>query len=78
MGELIGYTRCSTVLQGLTAQAEILTGLGVPEDRTYLGKGLTGTSGTARPRSGPGGHPRRRHPGGAQAGPAGSVDARRP
>ena len=48
MGELIGYARCSTVLQDLTAQREILTGLGVPEDRIYLDKGLTGTS-RARP-----------------------------
>ena len=48
MGELIGYARCSTVLQDLTAQREILTGLGVPEDRIYLDKGLTGTN-RARP-----------------------------
>ena len=39
---------CSTVLQDLTAQREILVGLGVPEDRIYLDKGLTGTS-RARP-----------------------------
>ncbi|MFC5183619.1 recombinase family protein [Actinomadura harenae] len=44
MGELIGYARCSTVLQDLTAQTEILIGLGVPEDRIYLDKGLTGTN----------------------------------
>lgn len=44
MGELIGYARCSTVLQDLTAQTEILTSLGVPEDRIYLDKGLTGTN----------------------------------
>jgi DNA invertase Pin-like site-specific DNA recombinase len=44
MGELIGYARCSTVLQDLTAQTEILTGLGVPEDRIYLDKGLAGTN----------------------------------
>lgn len=48
MGELIGYARCSTVLQDLTAQREILTGLGVPADRIYLDKGLTGTT-RARP-----------------------------
>ena len=48
MGELIGYARCSTVLQDLTAQREIITGLGVAEDRIYLDKGLTGTS-RARP-----------------------------
>ena len=48
MGELIGYARCSTVLQDLTAQTEILTGLGVTDDRIYLDKGLTGTD-RARP-----------------------------
>ena len=48
MGELIGYARCSTVLQDLTAQTEILTALGVAEDRIYLDKGLTGTN-RARP-----------------------------
>lgn len=48
MGELIGYARCSTVLQDLTAQREILTGLGVADDRIYLDKGLTGTN-RARP-----------------------------
>ncbi|MGI5284721.1 recombinase family protein [Nonomuraea polychroma] len=48
MGELIGYARCSTVLQDLTAQREILLELGVPDDRIYLDKGLTGTN-RARP-----------------------------
>ncbi|MEV0386045.1 recombinase family protein [Nonomuraea sp. NPDC050643] len=48
MAELIGYARCSTVAQDLTAQRDILTGLGVPEDRIYLDKGLTGTN-RARP-----------------------------
>ena len=48
MGELIGYARCSTVLQDLTSQTEILTGLGVAEDRIYLDKGLTGAN-RARP-----------------------------
>ena len=48
VGELIGYARCSTVLQDLTAQHEILAGLGVPTDRIYLDKGLTGTN-RARP-----------------------------
>ena len=47
-GELIGYARCSTVLQDLTAQRQALTALGVPHDRIYLDKGLTGTS-RARP-----------------------------
>lgn len=44
MAELIGYARCSTVLQDLTAQREILAGLGVPEERIYLDQGLTGTN----------------------------------
>jgi DNA invertase Pin-like site-specific DNA recombinase len=48
VGKLIGCARCSTVLQDLTAQREILTGLGVPTDRIYLDKGLTGTN-RARP-----------------------------
>jgi len=48
MGELIGYGRCSTVLQDLTAQRQALAALGVPDDRIYLDKGLTGTS-RARP-----------------------------
>jgi len=48
VGELIGYARCSTVAQDLTAQREILVGLGVPVGRIYLDKGLTGTS-RARP-----------------------------
>jgi DNA invertase Pin-like site-specific DNA recombinase len=48
MGKLIGYAGCSTVLQDLTAQCQALTALGVPDDRIYLDKGLTGTS-RARP-----------------------------
>lgn len=48
MGELIGYARCSTVLQDLTAQRHALAALGVPDERIYLDKGLTGTS-RARP-----------------------------
>jgi DNA invertase Pin-like site-specific DNA recombinase len=48
VGELIGYARCSTVLQDLTAQREALAALGVPADRIYLDKGLTGTN-RARP-----------------------------
>jgi hypothetical protein len=44
VGELIGYARCSTVLQDITARREILTGRGVPDVRIYLDKGLTGTS----------------------------------
>jgi DNA invertase Pin-like site-specific DNA recombinase len=48
VGELIGYARCSTILQDLTAQREALAALGVPHERIYLDKGLTGTS-RARP-----------------------------
>jgi DNA invertase Pin-like site-specific DNA recombinase len=46
VGELIGYARCSTVLQDLTAQREALAALGVPDERIYLDKGLTGTNRT--------------------------------
>ena len=38
----------STVLQDLTAQREALAALGVPDERIYLDKGLTGTN-RARP-----------------------------
>ncbi|WP_063020690.1 recombinase family protein [Nocardia niwae] len=40
---LIGYARCSTDEQDLTAQRHIPCGLGVAEDRIYLDHGLTGT-----------------------------------
>jgi DNA invertase Pin-like site-specific DNA recombinase len=50
VAELIGYARCSTVLQDLTAQREILASLGVADARIYLDKGLTGTN---RTRPGP-------------------------
>lgn len=39
-GILIGYARCSTERQDLTAQREILQQLGVAEDRIYLDHGL--------------------------------------
>ena len=41
---LIGYARCSTDKQDLTAQREALTGLGVTADRIYVDHGLTGTN----------------------------------
>ncbi|MCP9270252.1 recombinase family protein, partial [Xenorhabdus sp. XENO-1] len=41
---LIGYARCSTDKQDLTAQQETLLKLGVSPDRIYLDKGLTGTN----------------------------------
>lgn len=47
-GMLIGYARCSTDTQDLTAQRNALTALGVTPDRLYTDHGLTGTS-RARP-----------------------------
>ena len=41
---LIGYARCSTDAQDLTAQRHALAGLGVAADRIYLDKGPTGTN----------------------------------
>ena len=41
---LVGYARCSTDQQDLTAQRDALAGLGVSEDRTYVDHGLTGTN----------------------------------
>ena len=45
---LIGYARCSTDRQDLTAQRQALIVLGVTEDRIYTDHGLTGTN-RARP-----------------------------
>ncbi len=45
---LIGYARCSTDAQDLTAQRDALTALGVQPDRIYTDHGLTGTN-RARP-----------------------------
>jgi DNA invertase Pin-like site-specific DNA recombinase len=41
---LIGYARCSTDEQDLTAQRQMLLGLGVAPDRIYLDHGFTGTN----------------------------------
>src|SRR3712207_6401354 len=41
---LIGYARCSTDAQDLTAQRDGLTRLGVSGDRIYVDHGLTGTN----------------------------------
>ena len=41
---LIGYARCSTDAQDLTAQRDRLRELGVAGDRIYLDHGLTGTT----------------------------------
>ena len=45
---LIGYARCSTDKQDLTAQRRALADLGVAPERIYTDKGLTGTN-RARP-----------------------------
>ncbi|WP_007024774.1 recombinase family protein [Saccharomonospora iraqiensis] len=45
---IIGYARCSTDEQDLTAQRQSLAELGVADDRIYLDHGLTGTT-RARP-----------------------------
>ena len=45
---LIGYARCSTDKQDLTAQREALLALGVHEDRIYMDQGFTGSN-RARP-----------------------------
>jgi DNA invertase Pin-like site-specific DNA recombinase len=42
----IGYARCSTDKQDLTAQRQALNALGVPEERIYTDHGLTGTNRT--------------------------------
>lgn len=41
---LIGYARCSTDSQDLTAQRDRLRELGVAENRVYPDHGLTGTN----------------------------------
>ena len=43
-GTLIGYARCSTDSQDLTAQRQRLRELNVAEDRVYLDHGLTGSN----------------------------------
>jgi|ERR1035441_1214635 DNA invertase Pin-like site-specific DNA recombinase len=43
-GQLVGYARCSTDKQDLTAQRTALAALGVTDDRIYLDFGLTGTN----------------------------------
>lgn len=45
---LIGYARCSTEEQDLSAQRQALLALGVAEDRIYTDHGLTGSN-RARP-----------------------------
>ena len=40
----VGYARCSTDAQDLTAQRNALTALGVKPNRIYVDHGLTGTN----------------------------------
>lgn len=44
MSALLGYDRCSTDQQDLTAQRDALSGLGVEVERIYVDHGLTGTN----------------------------------
>jgi DNA invertase Pin-like site-specific DNA recombinase len=48
VGANVGYARCSTDKQDLTAQQQQLAAFGVPASRIYLDQGLTGSS-RARP-----------------------------
>jgi DNA invertase Pin-like site-specific DNA recombinase len=41
---LVGYARCPTDQQDLTAQRDALSALGVEVDRIYVGHGPTGTN----------------------------------
>ena len=41
---LVGYARCSTDQEDLTAQCDVLLSLGVVSDRIYVDHGLTGTN----------------------------------
>ena len=41
---LVGYARCSTDQQDLTAQRDGLAALGVASNRVYVDHGLTGTN----------------------------------
>jgi hypothetical protein len=44
VGVIVGYARCSTDKQDLTAQREQLASLGAATERIYLDDGLTGTN----------------------------------
>ena len=41
---LVGYARCSTDQQDLTAQRDALLAMGVEPERIYVDHGLTGTN----------------------------------
>ncbi len=44
----VGYARCSTDEQDVVVQTEQLLGFGVPEDRFYIDRGFSGTTGRNR------------------------------
>ncbi|WP_242613924.1 recombinase family protein [Actinomadura roseirufa] len=44
----VGYARCSTDGQDVVVQTEQLLGLGVSEDRIYIDRGFSGTTGRNR------------------------------
>ena len=72
---LVGYARCSTDQQDLTAQRDALLALGVEAERIYVDHGPTGTNRERRAPRGPRRLPGRRHPGGDQTRPPGQVTA---
>ncbi len=47
-GTLVGYARCSTAAQDLTAQQDALRALGVKKERIYLDRGLTAATASVR------------------------------
>jgi DNA invertase Pin-like site-specific DNA recombinase len=71
---IVGYCRCSTDQQDLTAQRDGLAALGVASNLVYVDHGLTGTN-RERPglREALGRLPRRRHVGRYQTRPSGPV-----
>ncbi len=73
----VGYARCSTEEQDLTAQRDGLAKLGVEPERVYVDSMADRPEpGTPRAAGGAGRLLRRRHPGGDETGPAGPVPAR--
>lgn len=78
-GALIGYARCSTDQQDLTAQRDGLTALGAAPARVYVDHGLTGDN-RDRPglRESLAACREDDTPGGDQARPTRTVAARRP
>jgi hypothetical protein len=76
-GTLIGYALVSTDAQDLTAQRDALSALGVPLERIYSDRGMTGSNRAAGAQGGAGSLPAGRHPGGDEARSPRAVAARR-